>query len=242
MVVAESAGIDEEHIPLPCELRHTLHDPVHHHPDEGEGAEERQSATLERGCRGTAVVVDQRHGGQTEQVQQVHPDAEAHQIGDQHQPAVRALVLAALLPLEDQPEDHRGEERAEGIHLRFDSAEPEGVRERVHQATHQTRAEDSDSLPHRHHLTSRLKALLAEMRTRRQHTAHHVSDGPEEEEDREATQHGTRSIGHQCRTLRATAQMRDHIIDQHVEGRARRVPDLELVVTSDELRTVPQAR
>ena len=70
----------------------------------------------------------------------MHPDAEPHQIGDEHQPAIRTLVLATFVPLEDQPEDHRRKERAEGIDLGFDRAEPEGVGEGIDQAPDKPRA------------------------------------------------------------------------------------------------------
>ena len=64
---------------------------------------------------------------------------------------------------------------------------------------------------------------------------------PEKEEDRQPTQHGTCGVGHQSSTLGASAEVGDDVVDQHIEGGSRGVPDLELVVTSDELRAVPQA-
>ena len=93
--------------------------------------------TLERGLLRAAVVVDQGHGGQAKEVQQVHPDTQTHEVGDEYQPAVATLIVTALVPLEDQPKDYGREERAEGIDLSLYGAEPEGVREGVHEATHE---------------------------------------------------------------------------------------------------------
>ena len=69
-----------------------------------------------------------------------------------------------------------------------------------------------------------------------------MRDRPEEEKDGEAADHGTGDIGQQCGMLGASAQMGYYIIYKHVEGGPGRVPDLELVVASDELSAVPEAR
>ena len=67
----------------------------------------------------------------------MHPDTQTHEVGDEYQPAVATLIVAALVPLEDQPKDYGREERAEGIDLSLYGAEPEGVREGVHEAPHE---------------------------------------------------------------------------------------------------------
>ena len=171
----------------------------------------------------------------------MYADTQPHQVSDEYEPAVGALVLTALFPLEDQPEDHRREERTEGIDLRLHCAEPEGIREGVDQATHKSRPEDSHGLSPCHHLADGIQTLLTEVRLRTEDTTHHVCDRPEEEEDRQTTEHCTRGIGQDGSTLWASPEVRDDIVDQHVEGGTGRVTDLQLVVTCDELRTVPEA-
>ena len=56
------------------------------------------------------VVYDQRNGGDTEQVEQVHSNGEAYKICYQDEPAVAMRRVGVVLPLEDEPEYYSCEE------------------------------------------------------------------------------------------------------------------------------------
>ena len=94
------------------------------------------------------VVDDEPDGREGQQVQEVHADGEAYEVGNQHDPAVRVdvghRVFVLLVPLQDAPEDQGGEERRHGVDLALDGGEPEGVGEGVGQRGHEGGAEDGD--------------------------------------------------------------------------------------------------
>ena len=58
-----------------------------------------------------AEIIHQTDGRDGQQVQQVNTDGQSHEVRDSDQPSVTTLFVCLLIPFEDQPEDHRREER-----------------------------------------------------------------------------------------------------------------------------------
>ena len=58
-----------------------------------------------------AEIIHQTDGRDGQQVQQVNADGQSHEVRDSDQPSVTTLFVCLLIPFEDQPEDHRREER-----------------------------------------------------------------------------------------------------------------------------------
>ena len=92
-------------------------------------------------------IVHQHDGRNGQQVQQVDADRETHQVRNQDQPAVTARLFCVLVPFQDSPEHHGGEQARRGIHLAFHGREPERVAERVRQRADSSRSQDCQHLP-----------------------------------------------------------------------------------------------
>ena len=162
----------------------------------------------------------------------MHADREAHQVGDQHDPARRMRPVGILLPLEHEPHDERREHRRKGVDLALDGREPEGVGEGVGQRP------DGSGAQHGPDLRPGQLAAVA-----RRQTPCEVGDRPEEEEDAEGAgervhgvHRGTHVVGIAERKERR--QTRQH----HEERRSGRVSHFELIGGGDEFRAVPEAR
>ena len=94
------------------------------------------------------VVPNEYDGRQAEQVEQVNADAQAGDVGYEHQIAVALRFVGMLLPLQDEPEHQRREERRECIDLAFDCREPERVAETVDKRPDKSRKESTRGEPH----------------------------------------------------------------------------------------------
>ena len=143
--------------------------------DDEHRKEQRAQCTLEFGIRLLLEVIDQHNGRDAEEVQEVHTDGKADDIGQQNDVAVAFDACTSALPLENEPEYQGRHERREGIHLSLYCREPEGVGPRVNQGTHHTRKENGDGLAPGHVVFGLVVAadnLLGER-----------SNSPEEEKD-----------------------------------------------------------
>src|SRR5690554_4903401 len=65
------------------------------------------------------IIIDHRNGRNGQEVQQVHPNGESHQVGDENEPAVGVGFIRHILPLEYGPKNHSCKEGRHGINLTF---------------------------------------------------------------------------------------------------------------------------
>ena len=79
--------------------------------------------------RKAPVIDDHKHGRQGQHIEQMHPQRQPDQIGDQQNIFFISDLLAAFAPMEHQPYHQSGEEHRRGVHLRLDGIEPEAGRE-----------------------------------------------------------------------------------------------------------------
>ena len=177
-----------------------------------------------------AEVIDERDGGDAEQVQQVHPDAQAHQVGDQDQPACVVGLVGHALPLQDGPEHDGREEGGQGVHLALHGAEPEAVAPGVGQGAHHAAPDHGQALPE-----GQLRSVP------RGHLVGHVRDAPEQEQDGEGAGQCTEHVdGH--RYVLRRYEGAEHPSQDHEQGCSGRVAHLQLVGGGDELPAIPEAR
>ena len=145
-----------------------------------------------------AVVVHEDEGRDGEEVEQVYADAEAHQEGDEHNPAVGVRLIGLLVPLAHSPENEGREEGRHGINLALHRAEPERIGEAISQSSNSTCTKDSNGLGQRWpigvgHDVSRHSRLDRESH----HPLRKEDDGEVQEEDGEGAQDGVHGVhGH----------------------------------------------
>ena len=163
----------------------------------------------------------------------MNANRQAHQVGDEHDPAQVARLFGAGLPLEDGPEDERREQGAQGVDLALDGTEPEAVAEGVGEGTHSTAAEDGEALGGSRLRLSLRPAGHAEL-------LRQVRDAPEEEEDGEGTRHCAHHV-HRRGRVHGGDEHGEEAGDEHEHRGARRVSDLELVGRGNELPAIPEA-
>ena len=177
-----------------------------------------------------AEVVDEDQRGDREQVEQVDADREAHQVGDQHQPAVGVRLVGHLLPFEHGPQHHGREERREGIDLALDGREPEGVGERVGEGAHQTGSHDGPRAGYGQLLPLPGDEPPAE-----------VGDAPEEEQDGEGAGQCRHGVGHHGDRSGVRREHGEQPGEHHEEGGSGGMAHFELIGGGNELGAVPQA-
>ena len=184
-VVGHTQRIDEEELEIAADLHQALYHAIHHQSNDSERHQEGTDRPLHRRVREFLIVINQYDGRDTQQVQQVNTDTQAHQVGDQDNPAIRVWLVGHLLPFQDKPEDTSREEGRIGIYLALDGTEPEGVAKGIGQRAYQTATHDRDHLSHRNRLD-----ILDHDATGQ------VSDAPEKEQDRQATEQGRHRVDH----------------------------------------------
>ena len=221
--------VDEQQLEPSAHLHDARHHPVEHHGHQHGRAQQRQERAFGVGAGHFFVVIYQHDGGQAKQVQQVNADAEARQVGDEHQPAVAVRLVGHVLPLQDQPEHHGGEQRREGIYLALHGREPERVAERIGQRAHQSAAHHGDELG------GRDVCFIPD-----DQLADQVRDGPEEEQDARAA-HQRAHVVHHLRHLGGVGgELREQVGHQHEERCAGRVSHFQFVSGRDELGAIPE--
>ena len=224
--------IDEQRVDLCADPYRVGDDDVVHEQQGGAGDECRIDHALEGHLLGLAEVVDEGQRRDGEQVEDVHADREAHQVGDQHDPARGVGLVGLLLPFEHEPHDQRREHRREGVDLALDGREPEGVGEGVGQGADGSGSEHGP------------RPGVGQLRTTAGHqTPRQVCDGPEEEEDAEGAGQRVHGIdGHADQVRVAEGEERGQACQHHEQRGSGRVPHFEFVGGGDEFRAVPEAR
>ena len=206
----------------------TIYTYRHQRQDSHRGHQGRQQPL--DGERVFAEIIHQHDGRDGEQVEQVHADGQAHEVGNEDEPAVRARLVGSPFPPQYQPEHDGGEKRRVGVHFAFDRREPERVRKRVGQRAHHARAQHGDDV-------ARRVVVL----TLQQHFARQVRDGPEKEKDGQRTEDGRHGVDARRHMRGVGGKQREELPREHEERCSGRVPHVELVGGGDELAAVPEA-
>ena len=116
----------------------------------------------------------------------MHPNADPHEVGDKHDPAIGVRSVGHLFPFQDQPKDKGREERRRGVNLTLDGAKPERIAERVSQRAHNATA-------HHHHGARQRQLALPFLED---NAPRHVRDAPKEEEDGQGAEEGRHRVDH----------------------------------------------
>ena len=128
-VVGQPQHVHEEEVDVCGGLGEPGDDDEHQQPENDSADDEDLEEFLEgEGAVFALAVVEhehQRRDGQ--EVKEVDADAEAHQEGDEHYPAVGMRLVGNAVPFSHDPEDERGHQRTHGVDFAFDGGEPEGV-------------------------------------------------------------------------------------------------------------------
>ena len=172
------------------------------------------------------VVVHHGDGRDGQQVEQVHPNGEPHEVGNQDDPLGGILPVRLIFPFQNCPKHQGREEAGQGIHLPFHCAEPERVAERIRQGTHRTRTQ------HCQHIS--LAQFLFACQSFGQ-----MGDAPKQEQDREGTAQHREAVGRQGRRFRAHGHHQE-ARQQHEKRCSRGVAHFKLVRRSDEFPAVPK--
>ena len=210
-----------------------LHDPWHNAPQDQCNHDKREQQCIDNPLGGGFVFAEidhQHHGGQRQQVQQVHADGEPHQVGDQDQPAVGAVFVRHLFPFEDGPEDQGGEEGGHGIDLALNRREPEGVRKGVGGGTDQCAAKDGDQLRHAQLFARLLCKAFGEER-----------DAPEKEHDGQAAAKGRHAVDADGDVGGILREHGEEAAEQLEGGGTGRVSDLQFAGGGDIFAAIPEA-
>ena len=230
-VVRQAEHIDKEEVEVCRHLRQVGH---HHEVDQAQdhhahGEDLHQFPEVERLVLTLTVVVHKHDGRDDQQVQQVHADAQAHQEGDQHDPAQGVRLVGAVVPDRHQPEHHGGEERRHRVDLTLDGREPEGVGEGINQAAHEAGAEDGDGLPR----------AVATVSGRAHQALGQPDNGQIQEENRRrGTQRAHRV--HENSRVHVVPEQGENAGEQLEHGVSRRMPHLEFIGRRYELAAVPE--
>ena len=171
-VEGHAQRVDKEQFEPSAHFHDARHDAVEYGCYQYARSQQCQQGAFGIGVGHFLIVIHQYDGRQAEQVQQVHADAQAGQVGDKNQPAVTVGFVGNVFPFQYQPEYHGGEQGGEGIDFAFHGTEPECIAERIGQCAHQAAAHDG------HHLSACDIVFV-----RRHEFAHQVRDAPEEEQD-----------------------------------------------------------
>ena len=224
--------VDEEKVEHRAHVDRVGDDDAVDDQQDGTGDQRRVDQAAPRdGLRGAEIVdEDQRRDGQ--QVEDVHADRKAHQVGDQHDPARGMGLVGLLLPLEHEPHYQGGKHRREGVDLALDGREPEGVGKSVGQRSDGSGAQHGPGVGRRQLMT-----------VARDQAAGQVGNRPEKEQDAERAGQGVHGIDGHAHILRiAEGEERGQACQHHEERRSGRVAHFEFVARGDELRAIPEAR
>ena len=191
-----------------------------------------------------AVVVHEHEGRDGKEVQQVYADAQAHQEGDEHNPAVGVGFIGLLVPLAHGPEDQGREEGRHGIHFSLHGAEPEGVGEAVSQSTHRARGEDRYRTPDRQPVGAGCDGSIRHPRPDRgshNHPSGKEHDGEIQQEDGEGAQDGVHGIHRHGGMLRIHRNGEE--AGKELEHRVSRgVAHFQFIRRRNEFPAVPEGR
>ena len=108
-VERQSERIDEEQLKPATDGDDAGYDAVEHGGHDDIRDEQGNQRALQLDVGEAAVAVHQHDGGQTEQVEQVHADAQSGHVEDEYQPTVGVGLVGVVFPFQDEPE-HDGRE------------------------------------------------------------------------------------------------------------------------------------
>ena len=232
-VEREAQHIDGKEFDLACQLDEAGDHAIEDEGDDEHREQECTEGALEFGIGLLLEVIDQHDGGDAEQVEEVHTDGEADDVGQQDDITVTLDARTAALPFEDEPEDESRHERREGIDLGLDSREPERVGPRIDQGTHHAGEEDGDGLGPGH-VVQRLVVAADDLAGKR-------GDGPEEEENGTSREEGRHAVDPKAGLRHVAAcEVNEETSGEIEESISGRVTHLALGGAGDELRTVPE--
>src|SRR5690554_3088734 len=175
------------------------------------------------------IIIDHRNGRNGQEVQQVHPNGESHQVGDENEPAVGVGFIRHILPLEYGPKNHSCKEGRHGINLTFHGRKPKGVRESISQRTNHSGSHNCPNAP------AFFLALLHKNFTGK------VGNGPEQKRDGKGRSQTRHEVYCESHIGGITCKERKKPPHQHEEGRSGRVPYEQLVRRRDKFSTIPKA-
>ena len=147
-VVRQAEGIHEEEVEIGRHLRE-IGDEQENQQSHDHHRYQHDLDALPEGVRlilAFAVVIHEDDGRDGQQVQQVHADGQAHQEGDEHDPAVGIPFVGLVVPAGDGPEHQGGEQGRHGVNLSFNGREPERVGEAVGEGAYGSAAENGQGL------------------------------------------------------------------------------------------------
>ncbi len=114
-------------------------------------------------------IIDKNDGRNGQEVQQVYPDRQSHQVGDKDQPAVGMRFIRHIFPFQDRPENQCSQKGGGGVYFPFDRRKPEGIGKCIGERSHQATSENGNQLCGCHLPVSGVKF------------AGEMGDGPEKE-------------------------------------------------------------
>ncbi len=120
-VIRQAEGVHEEEVEIGRHLR-KIGDEQENQQSHDDHRHQHNLDALPEGVRLVftfAIVIHEDDGRDGQQVQQVHADGQAHQEGDEHDPAVGIPFVGLVVPPGDGPEHQGGEQGGHGIDLTF---------------------------------------------------------------------------------------------------------------------------
>ena len=136
-VEAHAEVVDEEQLKAARQLDRTLDKRLLHKPEQSDGHRPSDGEALPRE-RVIAEIVHHGDGRDGQQVEQVHPNGQPHQVRNQDDPLRRIWTVRHVFPLEYGPKHECREQAGQRVDLALHRAEPKRVAERVRQGAHHT--------------------------------------------------------------------------------------------------------
>ncbi len=156
--------------------------------------------------------------------------AEACHVGDEHQPAVAVRLVGVVFPFKYEPEHYCRECRRVGVDLALDSAEPEGVAERINQCAHKAASLDGYQFA-----GSKVLPVLEYQLPRE------MCDCPEQEHYTRGAKQRAHGVDHECHLRRVACKVGEQVGGKHEERCSGRMAYFEFITGSDKFGAVPKA-
>ena len=224
--------IDKEQFDPAGHLDETGNQSVEQQHDEHKREQQGNDGALQVGILELAVVINQHDGRDTQQVEQVHRNRHADDVGDEYDVAVGVRLVGYALPFENQPEYECRTERGVGINLALYGREPEGIGPGIGQSTYHAATQNGNHLTHRHGLDG--LAL----------TQHNLlcqtGDGPEQQQDGGGTQQSRHEVDHVGYPRGRRGKVGKEAGRQHEDGVSRRVTHFQFISRSYKFTAVPK--
>ena len=226
----EAETVDKQKLEPSAYLHNARHDAVKHGCNQYHRAAKCYEASFQVGVRVLLIIIYQYNRRNTKQVQQMHADRQARQIGNQNQPTVAMRLCRTVFPFQYQPEYHGGEKAGVCVYLALDGAEPEGIAPRISQRAYQSRPHDGDKLSGGHVFFFGANQLLGKVR-----------DAPEQEKDTRRAHQCAHDVHHACHLRRVAGELAEQVGCKHKERCARWMAYFQFISGGDKFGTVPKA-